>query len=121
VALVLLAPVLPLQFALLNLSTRNRNDFRCQAFESLKWRFLFGLHETHYRISWSLIQFLPSENAPCDRYRNDNENNRVARMRKHRTPRSQNAQNSLEDKNGKQHSDCQNHNQYRNPIRCFEE
>ena len=41
VALVLLAPVLPLQFPLLNLSTRDRHDARRQAFESLKWRFFF--------------------------------------------------------------------------------
>jgi hypothetical protein len=42
VAPVLLAPVLPLQFPLLNLSTRDRHDARRQAFETLKWRFFFS-------------------------------------------------------------------------------
>ena len=40
--LVLLASVLPLQFALLNLSTRNRHNLRRYAFETLEWSFLFG-------------------------------------------------------------------------------
>src|SRR5207302_8641408 len=39
---VLFSPVLPLQFSLLNLCTRDRNDAVCQPFESLEWRFLFG-------------------------------------------------------------------------------
>ncbi len=40
--LVLFAVVLPLQFPLLNLSTRNRHNTRCQTLESLEWRFLFS-------------------------------------------------------------------------------
>jgi hypothetical protein len=40
-ALVLLAPVLPLHFALLNLCVRNGHNLCRQAFEPLEWRFLF--------------------------------------------------------------------------------
>jgi hypothetical protein len=40
-ALVLLAPVLPLQFPLVNLSARDRYDLRRYPFETLEWRFLF--------------------------------------------------------------------------------
>jgi hypothetical protein len=39
--LMLLAPVLPIQFPLLNLSVRNGDDFCCQSLESLEWRFGF--------------------------------------------------------------------------------
>ncbi len=53
-ALVLLAPVLPLQFPLLNLSTRNRHNLCCQELETLKRRFLFlwliTLHESENTI-----------------------------------------------------------------------
>ncbi len=40
-AIVLLAPVLPLRFPLLNLSVRHGNDTRCQPFETLEWSFVF--------------------------------------------------------------------------------
>jgi hypothetical protein len=40
-ALVLFAPVLPLQFPLLNLCTRDRHDLGCQTLETLEWRFVF--------------------------------------------------------------------------------
>jgi len=43
-ALMLLAPVLPLHFPLLNLSTRDRNDARCQPLETFKWRWLCFAH-----------------------------------------------------------------------------
>jgi len=50
VRFVFLAVVFPLQFALLNLSTRNRNDATSQSPETLKWGFLFlwlgMLHES---------------------------------------------------------------------------
>jgi hypothetical protein len=39
---VLFAVVLPLQFPLLNFSTRDRHDLSSQAFESLERRFLFS-------------------------------------------------------------------------------
>ena len=41
VTFVLLTPVLPLQLALLNLSTRSRHDLRRYPFETFEWRFLF--------------------------------------------------------------------------------
>jgi len=37
--LMLLAPVLPFCFPLLNISVRDRHDALCQPFESLEWRF----------------------------------------------------------------------------------
>jgi hypothetical protein len=43
VALVLLAPVLPLQFPLLNLRTRDCDYSRCESLEPLEWRFCFLL------------------------------------------------------------------------------
>jgi hypothetical protein len=41
-ALMLLAPVLPFCFPLLNLGVRDRHDARCQPFESFELSFVFG-------------------------------------------------------------------------------
>src|SRR6266446_3239094 len=88
----LFCAVLPLRFPFQNLRARDRHYFRRKLFETFERCFLFGrlgaFHETHYRISWSLVQFLPSESAPSDRCNNENQQNLVARMPKHRTPRS---------------------------------
>jgi len=46
--LMLLTPVLPFRFPLLDLCMRDRNDLLRQLFETLEWRFgLFGLRLLH--------------------------------------------------------------------------
>ena len=79
-AFVLLAPILPFRFPLLNLRVRNGNDALCQPLETLERRFLFwwwirSLHAGHYRISSASRQLLPSHRYPDEAESNNTPDN----------------------------------------------
>jgi hypothetical protein len=63
----LLAPVLPFRFTLLNLRVRDGNNALCQPLETLEWRFAFWrfrrFHKPCYRIL-AFVQSLPSHRYP---------------------------------------------------------